>query len=350
MNSDFTILQWSRLQTILDMNKIPDGDQTHDKKIMNREAEAQLLTDSSKTQPSPMSDKMVARDSIQSLQDGFPYFASNSDVLKSLQNDGLNISNHSKPFSPSTAIESWNPFDHTLGDSADSSSAVPQFSTSIADGSASDSLHSQILDCSAWPASHNSTSLSGSSSESNKHGEFLEELGLDYLFAEPSLLAEADLPSHVQQSPVFIPLQQKQHPTSHGEELSSPKSLRTPEVSAGTEYHPVNYQQPSGISCSNPSVITLNCSFRLTVNSGHESIVRILLDEGEDINKQDVNGSTALHIAVLERQDAILQMLLEKRPRLDIADVMGQTPAHLAIYTNSGSGLKLLLEQRTKNL
>ncbi|KEQ57903.1 ankyrin, partial [Aureobasidium melanogenum CBS 110374] len=68
----------------------------------------------------------------------------------------------------------------------------------------------------------------------------------------------------------------------------------------------------------------------IAVHSGHESIVDVLLNEGEDINEQNANGSPALNVAVLERRDANLQMLLEKEARLDIADVMGQTPAHSA--------------------
>lgn len=81
----------------------------------------------------------------------------------------------------------------------------------------------------------------------------------------------------------------------------------------------------------------------MSIDSGHEGVVRILLDEGVDINAKNCEGMTALHMAVQRRQEAILRLLLEKGADANATDIEGRTPIHTAIYSDFQTGLKLLL-------
>jgi hypothetical protein len=86
----------------------------------------------------------------------------------------------------------------------------------------------------------------------------------------------------------------------------------------------------------------------ISVDSGHEGIVRLLLDSGVDINERDGDGSTALYLAVHMRQDAIIRLLLERGALTNVKDSKGKTPTHLAIYSNFETGLKILLDHDAK--
>lgn len=82
----------------------------------------------------------------------------------------------------------------------------------------------------------------------------------------------------------------------------------------------------------------------VSIDSGHEGIVTMLLDSDVDINERDCDGSTALHLAVQKRQDAIIRLLLDRGASTNVKDSKGKTPTHLAIYSNFETGLKILLD------
>lgn len=103
---------------------------------------------------------------------------------------------------------------------------------------------------------------------------------------------------------------------------------------------PTRVPPPSESGDSGDSLALLHMS----VDSGHQGIVRILLDSGVDINERDRDGSTALHLAVHKRQDAIIRLLLERGALTNLKDSRGKTPTHLAIYSNFETGLKILLD------
>lgn len=85
----------------------------------------------------------------------------------------------------------------------------------------------------------------------------------------------------------------------------------------------------------------------MAIDSGHEGIIRIILDQGVDINERNSDGSTALHMAVQKRQEKILPLLLEKGANANSVDGEGRTPIHIAICSDFQTGLKMLLGQKT---
>lgn len=59
--------------------------------------------------------------------------------------------------------------------------------------------------------------------------------------------------------------------------------------------------------------------------------IRFFLKLGANVNKQDSNGNTPLHLAVALRKRQIVQTLVEAGADLSVANVHGLTPWNLAL-------------------
>jgi ankyrin repeat protein len=75
----------------------------------------------------------------------------------------------------------------------------------------------------------------------------------------------------------------------------------------------------------------------LAAQHGHEDIVRLLLDAGEDPNRFNPEGnhshSTPLHQAILAGHDRVVRLLVDRGARLDMKDTVYQgTPLGWAMY------------------
>lgn len=80
----------------------------------------------------------------------------------------------------------------------------------------------------------------------------------------------------------------------------------------------------------------------LAAQHGHISIVRLLLDAGEDPNRFNPDGyhshSTPLHQAISSRHEDVVRLLVERGARLDIQDTIYRgTPLDWAIYLDRTS-------------
>ncbi|THZ09998.1 hypothetical protein D6C95_00875 [Aureobasidium pullulans] len=124
----------------------------------------------------------------------------------------------------------------------------------------------------------------------------------------------------------------RQERSSTTPKILSPSQRPQPQVSVGPTIYPAFDPQQSLL--------------HMAIESGHEGIVRILLEEGVDINEGNSEGSTALHMTVQKRQENMLQLLLEKGANVDIADDKGRKPVHLAIASDFQTGLRLLLRHK----
>jgi hypothetical protein len=154
----------------------------------------------------------------------------------------------------------------------------------------------------------------------------------------PTTTASAE--SHSTPSTISPILQQH----SDDQRLVTPshQTAEPPTPASSRKHTPLPTQVPS--PAQNGEISDTQPLLHISVDSGHEGVVRILLDSGVDINERDRDGNTALHLAVQMRQDAIVRLLLERGALTDVKDSRGKTPIHLAIYSNFETGLKILLD------
>jgi ankyrin repeat protein len=74
--------------------------------------------------------------------------------------------------------------------------------------------------------------------------------------------------------------------------------------------------------------------------------VKLLLDKGADVNRADLAGVTALHVAARESDLELIQMLVDRGARLDRKDEYDKTPLDWTAETPSGAGGLTILPAR----
>lgn len=89
-------------------------------------------------------------------------------------------------------------------------------------------------------------------------------------------------------------------------------------------------------------------ALHLAVRSGNETITRILLDSGANINSQDARFRTALHLAAENGYNNIVELLLARSANLNIADITGRTPLFAAVQSENEAIVVLLLASQAE--
>ncbi|CAL1299963.1 unnamed protein product [Larinioides sclopetarius] len=67
-------------------------------------------------------------------------------------------------------------------------------------------------------------------------------------------------------------------------------------------------------------------ALHIAAEEGHTDTVKFLLDEGADINAQDCNGDTALHLSSLNVRKEVVQLLIERKADILIKNNSGTFP------------------------
>ncbi|XP_043479806.1 putative ankyrin repeat protein RF_0381 [Leptopilina heterotoma] len=144
---------------------------------------------------------------------------------------------------------------------------------------------------------------------------------------------------------------------------------------------PINEGDPSGdtplhlaISNNHPSVFdilvkksNLNATniygetpLHLATEGNHIQLVKILLENGANVNEQTRRGSTPLHLALIKKHIELTEILLQNGADVNIQQIQDMTPFHLAISGNhiqlvekflqNGANVNLQLEDGTSSL
>jgi ankyrin repeat protein len=79
--------------------------------------------------------------------------------------------------------------------------------------------------------------------------------------------------------------------------------------------------------------------------SGHEAVMRLLLDQGADIAAKDERGRTALHWAAENGHEAVVRLLLDQGADIAAKDGEGRTALHWAAESGHEAVVRLLLDQ-----
>lgn len=81
----------------------------------------------------------------------------------------------------------------------------------------------------------------------------------------------------------------------------------------------------------------------LAVASGNENIVKILLEEGVDVDMENGKGESPLHLAARQQLPSLFEQLMDAGADVEVEDNDGRTPLFKAIYTQDEEILGLLL-------
>ncbi|KAH7364354.1 ankyrin repeat protein, partial [Rhexocercosporidium sp. MPI-PUGE-AT-0058] len=79
------------------------------------------------------------------------------------------------------------------------------------------------------------------------------------------------------------------------------------------------------------------------VRNKNESMARLLLEKGADLNKRGHNGQPALHIAVESGLEGMVKLLLEGK-KCNVKDSLGRTALFSAVKVGNDAVTKLLLD------
>lgn len=85
----------------------------------------------------------------------------------------------------------------------------------------------------------------------------------------------------------------------------------------------------------------------LKASARNVAVVKLLADAsgGAGINAQQIDGTSALHLAAVRGDRALVQLLLDSGATVDTRDMVGSTPLHWAVSYRHTAVVKLLLRE-----
>ena len=87
-----------------------------------------------------------------------------------------------------------------------------------------------------------------------------------------------------------------------------------------------------------------NTALHIASLAGQEEVVKILVQNGADVNVQSASGFTPLYMAAQENHDGVVRFLLTHGANQSLATEDGFTPLAVALQQVSWTCLSLFLE------
>jgi ankyrin repeat protein len=106
----------------------------------------------------------------------------------------------------------------------------------------------------------------------------------------------------------------------------------------------VNVLLEGGADVNYRSAYNGRIPLHLACQEGHESVVKVLLESGADVDVADICRKTPLHFACQEGHESVIKMLVENGADIDVADFCRMTPLHFACQEGHESVVKVLVE------
>jgi hypothetical protein len=89
-----------------------------------------------------------------------------------------------------------------------------------------------------------------------------------------------------------------------------------------------------------------NTALHLAVYNNNEETAKSLIEFGADVNAQNQNGNTALHLAVYNNNKETAKSLIEFGADVNAQNQNGDTALHLAVYNNNEETAKALISDK----
>ncbi|MFC1765376.1 ankyrin repeat domain-containing protein, partial [Planctomycetota bacterium] len=89
----------------------------------------------------------------------------------------------------------------------------------------------------------------------------------------------------------------------------------------------------------------VDLSLLTAAQNGEQQEVKVLLDQGADINAKDDQGMTPLHLAAQEGHKEVVEFLLSKDADINAQNIKGYTPLYSAIWNNDPNIVGLLVSK-----
>ncbi|KAI1387666.1 ankyrin repeat-containing domain protein [Hypoxylon trugodes] len=90
-------------------------------------------------------------------------------------------------------------------------------------------------------------------------------------------------------------------------------------------------------------------SLHIAAQSGHERMVALLLDQGEDPDEKDSDGRTPLTHAIIGGHEAVAKLLLDRGARVSILDQDARSALHWATLCRRETMMRILLERQSSS-
>ncbi len=91
-----------------------------------------------------------------------------------------------------------------------------------------------------------------------------------------------------------------------------------------------------------------NTALHIACGKAFQQIVTLLLDGGANLNAKNANGFTPLGVAIANNQTDIVDFLIQRNAAIDIPNNASETPLHMAARNGNAKVVKLIIAKKAE--